>query len=454
MKILQKYFYLSFIYFFFLSNANASLITYKEILDNPIDLELNLNYAKQQEKAGNVKSTIATLERLSTLYPKNVDIKLYLLSILLKMDSKVKVDFMVRTMLNDPNTTEDTKKLIVELLSENKLEAEEEEKQKKWIAYLDFNYSQTEENNISGRTKSDFLLKKDKAIPFTANDSKNILTYDKTFVQGSALTLGRILDESSSLFMNLGANINTQNKKFKGESDVYSNSLSYFKAYKNHIFSPYIYYNKLNYRMQEDYQSRGIGINNTHIFNNKFNLNYALSYSDTRYHSKARPIDIQGSQTFKHAGDLNNNQAINSSIRLNYNLSNKSQISTRFIYNDIEAFKNYNSFESGGANLTFTRILPIGTFSASATHTTNVYDAKNVSISEVNDRKDRSLLTNLSLSGNINQIIPFLGRVNKDNNIFYTLSKRDSNINSNLINNEIQRSFTTFKITKRLNLND
>ena len=135
-------------------------------------------------------------------------------------------------------------------------------------------------------------------------------------------------------------------------------------------------------------------------------------------------------------------------------MSNKSQISTRFIYSDIEAFKNYNSFESGGANLTFTRILPIGTFSASATHMTNVYDAKNVSISEVNDRKDRSLLTNLSLSGNINQIIPFLGRVNKDNKIFYTLSKRDSNINSNLINNEIQRSFTTFKITKRLNLND
>ena len=55
MKLLQKYFYLSFIYFFLLSNANASLITYKEILDNPIDLELNLNYAKQQEKAGNVK---------------------------------------------------------------------------------------------------------------------------------------------------------------------------------------------------------------------------------------------------------------------------------------------------------------------------------------------------------------------------------------------------------------
>ena len=65
-----------------MAKSALSEITYKEILDNPIDLELNLNYAKQQEKAGNIKSTIATLERLSTLYPKNPDIKLYLISIL------------------------------------------------------------------------------------------------------------------------------------------------------------------------------------------------------------------------------------------------------------------------------------------------------------------------------------------------------------------------------------
>ena len=39
------------------------------------------------------------------------------MSILLKMDSKVKVDFMVKTMLEDPNTNEETKKLIAELLT-------------------------------------------------------------------------------------------------------------------------------------------------------------------------------------------------------------------------------------------------------------------------------------------------------------------------------------------------
>ena len=44
--------FLILIVFFFTRNVYAINITYEEILDNPSDLELNLNYAKQQEKQG------------------------------------------------------------------------------------------------------------------------------------------------------------------------------------------------------------------------------------------------------------------------------------------------------------------------------------------------------------------------------------------------------------------
>ena len=440
---------------FFLTKSVYSKITYKEILDNPIDLELNLNYAKQQEQAGNVKSTIATLERLSMLYPKNTDIKLYLLSILLKMDSDVKVNFMVKTMLEDPNTTDETKNLIADLLT-NKEPIDK--KEKKWIAYLDLSYSQTEEDNISGRTKSGRLFKSngttDSQVPYPVNDSRITLEYDKTHSQGSSLTLGRILNESSSIFMNLGSNFNTQNKKQKGENDTHSGSLSYFKAFKNHYVSPYIYYNKLNYRQQEDYQSKGIGVNNTYLFNDKFNLNYAISYSDTKYHSKPRPFNSLGDQIFANAGRMNNNEVYALSARLNYNLSNKTQISSKLIYSNLGHEKKYDSYNSGGLNLTFARILPMGTFTASATHLTNIYDAKKTSVSVMRDRKDRSLVTNLSLRGDINQIFPFLRNINQDNNFFYTLSFRESNVNSNIGSYEIKRSFKTIGISKRINFND
>ena len=459
--LLRKFKFLCFIFFIlfiFNSKATSSIITYKEILDDPTDLELNLNYAKQQEKSGNVKSTIATLERLSMLYPKNADIKLYLLSILLKMDSKVKVDLMVRTMLSDPNTTNETRKLIAELLTDKKFE---EEEPKKWFAYMDLTYSGTEEDNIGGRTKSGTQLAVDQnnneaLLPFPSNDSghhKSQMEYDKTYVRATSFTLGRILDASSSLYLNLGGNFNTNNKKHKGESDIYSGSVSYLKAYKNHYFSPYIYFNKPNYRMQEDYQVKGAGINNTYIFNDKFNLNYALSYSDSRYHSRPHP-EVEGIQLFKDAGDNNNNEAYSASIRLNHNISNKTQISTKLIYGKIDHSKEFHSYESNGINFRASRIFSFGTLSASATYLYNAYQAKNEAISMLRYRNDRSLVTNLSLKGDINQILPFLRKLNKDNTFFYTLSFRESNVNSSLPNYEIKRAFKTIGITKRINFND
>ena len=65
-------------------------ITYLEILENPNDLDLNLKYAKQQSELGNFKQTISTLERLNMVYPDNVEIKLYLLSVLVQIDSPEK----------------------------------------------------------------------------------------------------------------------------------------------------------------------------------------------------------------------------------------------------------------------------------------------------------------------------------------------------------------------------
>ena len=443
------------IIFFLISSSALAEISYREILDNPTDLELNLNYAKQQEKVGNIKSTIATLERLSKLYPKNSDIKLYLISILLKMDSKVKVDFMIKTMLEDPNTNEETKKLIAQLLTDNQFQ---KNKQNKWIAYLDINYSQTEEDNISGRTKSGQLAKSngttDSEVPFPANDSRLTLEYDKTFVRGTALTVGRILNETSSIFMNLGLNVNTFNQKLKGESDVHTVSLSYFKAKKNHYFSPYIYYNNLNYRMQEDYQAKGFGASNTYLFNDKFNLNYVLSYSDSRYHSKPSPIDSQGTRIFADAGDLNNNEVYSANIRLNYNLTDKIQISSKVIYSDIQHSQRFDSYESSGANLSISRIFPFGTFTASATHLTNVYDTRKITVSSLKDREDTSLVSNFILKGDINQLLPFLKKINKDNNIYYTMSLRESNVNSTISSYEIKRSFGTIGISKRINFND
>ena len=101
------------------------------------------------------------------------------------MDSKVKVDLMVKTMLNDPNTNDETRNLIAELLTDKKFEKEK----KKMVCLFGFTYSGTEEDNISGRTKSGKVLAVDTSdnetlLPFPANDSRHhFMEYDKTYTK-------------------------------------------------------------------------------------------------------------------------------------------------------------------------------------------------------------------------------------------------------------------------------
>ena len=47
---------------FSIFNFVKAEVTYLEILKNPTDLKLNLQYAKEQEKQGEIKNVIATLK--------------------------------------------------------------------------------------------------------------------------------------------------------------------------------------------------------------------------------------------------------------------------------------------------------------------------------------------------------------------------------------------------------
>ena len=428
------------IFFLIFPNSFGAEITYNEILDNPTDLELNLNYAKQQESSGNLKLTIATLERLSMLYPSNTDIKLYLLSILIKMDSSVKVDLMVRTMMNDPNTSVETRKLIAELLSQS---GDKKKESSKWFAYLDLKYSQTEEDNISGVTKTKQLMQEGNKIPYTTVDSKFVVEYDKTYTRGSALTVGKNIDESSSLFFNLGVDVNTINKKIKGDNDVVSSSMSYFKVMDNHYISPYVYWSKPNYRKQADYDTMGLGINNTFIINEKNNLNYSLGYSDTSYVENA---------AFDTAAE-NDSGTYSSFIRHNYNFTKKIQLGTKLILNRTESIKEFDSYNTRGISLSYSHILPFGRLKLKSTFLKNDYDEVESFVSPTIIRKDESLVTAISLDGQLTQILPFLKRFDKKNTIFYTLNMKQSDVSSNILNHDIERNFKTIGLTKRINLN-
>jgi tetratricopeptide (TPR) repeat protein len=104
-----------------------------QILQKPNDLNLNLKYARQQGKAGNYKQTIATLERLNMIYPDNVEIKLYLLSVLVQADSPDKA----LSIIEEIKTNEDLTPEDLETVNEIEEQMKERKAPKLWNFYAD-----------------------------------------------------------------------------------------------------------------------------------------------------------------------------------------------------------------------------------------------------------------------------------------------------------------------------
>ena len=116
-------------------------ITYLQILQKPNDLDLNLKYAQQQGKIGNYKQTIATLERLNMVYPDNVEIKLYLLSVLVQADSPNKALSIIEDKTLDDLENEDRTELTKRF---------EEYKKSGQIVFTTFHQSMSYEDFVEG----------------------------------------------------------------------------------------------------------------------------------------------------------------------------------------------------------------------------------------------------------------------------------------------------------------
>ena len=101
-----------------------------------------------------------------------------------------------------------------------------------------------------------------------------------------------------------------------------------------------------------------------------------------------------------------------------------------------------------------TYIIKYGTFKIQTTYLENTYDAKDTFISSTIDRKDESLVSIISLSGQLNQIIPSAKKMNEDDSIFYSLKFKHSDVSSNILNYDVNRKFLSLGLTKRINLNE
>ena len=138
-------------------------ITYMQILQNPNDLDLNLKYAQQQGKMGNFKQTISTLERLNMLYPDNVEIKLYLLSVLVQVDSPEKAN----TIIEEMKLRRDLEPEDLETLQEIEEELKDREPSL-WNVTADISIGVLYNNNVNSVTKNRRKEDSDSVVGFNS----------------------------------------------------------------------------------------------------------------------------------------------------------------------------------------------------------------------------------------------------------------------------------------------
>ena len=416
---------------FFYIKPSIAEITFLDIIENPSDLKINLEYAKQQEALGKYKATLATLERLNMLYPVNTDLKLYLISILLKMDSASKLQLMIETMLQDQNTTKETRDYIEGIL---KTIRDQLKPKPKWFAYLDLYYKQTENSNIDGVSKSGTL--------FLRDDVKEMagLEYDKTFSRGGSITVGKNLSSTSAISFNAGLSVNTQNKGIENESDIASGSISYSKVLGKNFLIPYMYYSRPNQRHFDDYISKGIGFNNSYNINKNNSINYSTSYSHTNYTENSGNLIPN---TSKQNSDL-----YKASIGYNVSFSDINLISSKISYTEKKAKEDIYAYSGTGYNIGYTRILPIGNIKLDRTFQTNDYFKKNPFAHSTIERVDDIITSKIQLSGRLGQLLPFM----KGGKLFYNINYSEIDSRSTLLQNESFRKSTSFNITKRFSL--
>lgn len=433
---------LTFLSFFFIKPILAE-ITFQEILENPSDLEINLKYATEQEELGRYKTTLATLERLNMLYPVNTDIKLYIISILLKMDSVAKLQLMVETMLQDPNTTKETRDYIEKILATIRDQSKPEPK---WFAYLDLYYKQTDHSNIDGVSKS--------GLAYGASTPRGFggTRYDKTFSKGGSITIGKNIDTTSAISFNAGLSINTQDKDKENESDIVSSSVSYSKVIGKNFLIPYAYYSRPNQNWTSDYRSLGIGFNNSYNINQNNSINYNASFSNTGYNTKEKDRSANPDPKRDINSTANNSDVYSAGIGYNFSFFDKNLISSKFSYTEKKAKKDYNAYRGTGFNIGYTRVLPFGNLRLDKTFQTNNYDDKDTFIHNEINRKDDIETSKIQLSGRITQLIPLIKRFDPGGKLFYNFNFTEIDSSSTLLQNAAMRQNASFNITKRFSL--
>ena len=413
-----------------MANDKSGGIKYSEILNNPTDLKLNLKFAKQQENLGNYKTVIATLERLSDLYSENIDLKLYLLSISLKIDSKERTKAIIEDIQKSEKLTADIREKLNSLIKslENQKKTKNENE---WVKYVDFGFNLFEEDNVNTVSNSKTLFISDTISNYAANTIYDD-TYNEFFVRSGAF---KKLSDTSNLSLSLSKNITEQNKDKNKENDLDSLFVNYNKQFERNYTSGYFSINNNKFVNDAENVIYNMTLENRYL--TKPNQNFLIS-------SNLGVTDYRTDSTFASA-DNKNNSYYGISTGYEYFFEDESNIKFKLGFNEYNARLDSYGYENNYYKISTSGEIGFLNYTVSHSKNSNKYDKADTFVKSDQIRDDDITTNSLVLNGNLEKFLNY----DYLNNVYYNISYSDISSQSNILNYDYDKEIIKFGLTKR-----
>ena len=405
-------------------------ITYMQILQNPNDLDLNLKYAKQQSDVGNFKQTIATLERLNMLYPDNLEIKLYLLSVLVSADSPNKA----LTVIEEIKTNEDVTAEDLATVSEIEEEMKARGAPKLWYIAANIDLGGIQNNNVNSVSKSRQKL--------SSNEREAMASamFDRTYTGALGLMAVRTLSETSSLTILPSFTESRQDDETSDDFQSYSLFLGYDTIYKNQSLSPYLSLGKTDYDDDADSFSIAAGISGSFSVGDRHSFGYGYTFSDAKGNQNSSDTTADDTNAIGHGITLSHGLAINEIISAETGLG----------FSVSEAVDGTNDVATYDFSYRFNFAFPWAYISVGEALSFNDYYHVDTSIDQNRIRSDYTNTFDIMLIKALGEIIPALDP-NKE--ISLTISYEKLFSEANIINYDYISDSVSIGLSKSIHLN-
>ena len=405
-------------------------ITYMQILQNPNDLDLNLKYAKQQSDVGNFKQTIATLERLNMLYPDNLEIKLYLLSVLVSADSPNKA----LTVIEQIKSNEDVTAEDLETVSQIEEEMKARGAPKLWYIAAGIDLGGIQNNNVNSVSKSR------RKLSSNAMEEFNSARVDRTYTAGLGLTAVRTLSETSSLTILPSFTESRQDDETSDDFQSYSLFLGFDTMFKNQSLSTYLSLGKTDYDEDADSFSAALGFSGSFTAGERHTFGYGYTFSDAKGNMNSEDATAHNTNAIGHGITLSHGIAINEIVSAETGLG----------FSVSEAVDGTNDLATYDFSYRFNFAFPWAYLSVGEALSFNDYYHVDTSIDQNRIRSDYTNTFDIMLIKALGEIIPALDP-NKE--ISLTISYEKLFSEANIINYDYISDSVSIGLSKSIHLN-